>query len=200
MRTLVLASAVLIAMASLCAAESAAPHEAETLGNRVVELLSKQDSRSVARLMHYPAAYTRKQREEDMAGVESLISFFLRRFGTPTAVKREQGTVAFFEIGGGGGDLPYWQSLSPFETFDLIYSAQFSKLGAGILKVRIFRHPSVGQPEIQSVGFGLPTTRADAKSEMVSAAKEMMRLKGMPLPPNIDEILEQNLKPEEHRA
>jgi hypothetical protein len=188
-------AAIIIAMSSLSAAEPVAPHEAETLANRVVELLSKGDPRSVARLMHYPAAYTEKQREKDMTEVETLMSLLLRRFGTPSAAKHEIRPVAFFEMGGGGGDLPYWQSLSPFQTYDVFYSAQFSRLGTGVIKVRVFRHPSVSKPEVQWVGFGLPVTRADAKSQIISMTKEMMRLQGMTLPPNIDEILEQNIKP-----
>ena len=200
MRKVIGLATVFIAMGSLSAAEPVAPHQAAMLTNRVIELLSKDDPRSVARLMHYPAAYTEKQREEDVAGVETCMSFLLRRFGTPSAAKRAIRPMAFFEIGGGGGDLPYWQSLSPFETYDIIYSAHFSRLGAGVIKVRVFRHPSGSKPEVQWVGFGLLAARADAKSEMMSMAKEMMRLKGIPLPPNIDEILEQNIKPGEHQT
>jgi hypothetical protein len=102
------------------AAEPVAPHEAETLANRVVELLSKGEPRSVARLMHYPAAYTEKQREKDMTEVETLMSLLLRRFGTPSAAKHEIRPVAFFEMGGGGAeyqagrasDVRRWSGLS----------------------------------------------------------------------------------------
>ena len=198
MRKISIIIAVFMLIPFVCSAEPVTPPEAETLANRVIELLANQDAEAVARLMHYPPGYTAKEREDDIAGVRTSINFLLLRFGEVSQVKRENGPIVFFEIGCAGGDLPYWQSLSPLKTLNLIYLARFSNLGVGVIKICIFRHENVSKAEIQSVWFGLPASRADAKSEIASAMKDMMRLKGKPLPPNIDEILDQNLRPEKH--
>lgn len=176
-----------------------ASSDSENLANRVIELLAKQEHQAVAHLMHYPPTYTENHRKEDAEGIGSDISFLLGRFGSPTEVKRENGLMAFFTITVGGGDVPYWQSISPFETYDFIYSVHFSNLGVGEILVRIFRNPKDNKPEIQSLGFGLPVTRPDAKSEVASAIKGMMQRNGIALPPNIDQILENELKPEGHK-
>jgi hypothetical protein len=80
--------AILIALPSLAADDSAAAKDREALAKRVVELLAKRDSKTLARRMHYPASYTDAQRDADVGEVEESLDHCFG-VGTPSRIKRE---------------------------------------------------------------------------------------------------------------
>jgi len=80
-----------------------------------------------------------------------------------------------------------------------VYSATFERLGLGIVKIADFKHASMTTPEIRTVGFGLLTSRSDARSLIIETSRDMMKIMEVPLPPNILELLDQQLRPVDYR-
>jgi hypothetical protein len=186
-------AALVLGVAPPARAESGSTGDADKGAERIVQLLVSSDPRAAADHLHYPPSYSKQQRADDVAAMRGNIGVLIDYFGTVSKVHRETGRVLFYEAGGGGGDGPYWQSLSPLDTQHFFYAAEFSKLGPGIVHVVMFRHPTLSAPEVHLIAFGLRVARPDAKQQVVGAMKAMMRGGGMPLPDNIDELLERTL-------
>lgn len=171
----------------------------QSLASRAVDLLERRDTSALAALLHYPPT-AQTERAKDIAAVEKMLQFLLSRFGAPSEVKPWRGgAVSFFEVGVSAGTIEYWQSLSPFETIDNVYSAKFERFGFGIVKIEAFKHAAMTTPQVRTVAFGLLTSRSDAKSLIIQATRDMMAVMEVPLPPNIVELLDQQLRPVDYR-
>ena len=175
------------------------PADEGALALRIAELISRADLSGAAAALHYPPSWSDEQREQDAAAVERSLQFYTEQFGTVSGVTPQLEPILFYEVGAGGGDMPYWQNISPSVVNDYLFSVKFSKLGEGLLKIRAVRHPTVPMPTIQSIGFGLPAAREGAKAKIIEVTKGLLRLKGMQLPPNIDQILNDQLRPVERQ-
>lgn len=198
-RAVVVGVSLVVAGVAVAGLDETRMRAAEAQAGGVIKGVVAGDSRAVAELMHYPPSYTPEERKSDLTDVENGIRFLLERFGRVSDVKREEGHVSFFEVGGGGGDMGYWKSLSPMETVDVIYSAKFSKLGRGVIKIRIFWHGDGSAPGIFAVGFGLPVGRSDARTQIASAMRDMMSVRGEAVPPDFESRFEK-MAPEEYQG
>ena len=156
-----------------------------------MQALARADAKTAAAQLHYPPSYSESERSEDAAGVAQSLSFLLDRFGRPGRIEptRDPSIPSFFEVGSGGGDMPYWQSLSPFRTLDFVYDVWFEKFGPGFLVVRVFV-PAEGPPrEVQRVGFALPVDTL-SKRRIVEATRDLFALKQRPQIPSLEQLFD----------
>jgi hypothetical protein len=193
MRVCLVATAILLASPIAAGSDLTS---AKVLADRAIQLIERGSAEDVAELLHYPPTYTEAERKEDSGAVADSIRFLLGRTGQISNPKPWLKPAEFFEVGAGGGDMPYWQSLSPLRTIDYVYSVQYEKLGSGFLKVRAFKHPSIPKPAIMSIGIGFPVADPDSKKLVIALIRGLTEHKGHQAPPNLEEILEQTLKPE----
>jgi hypothetical protein len=187
---------VAVAVAFSSSADSDSLSDGEKLAERVSQLLLRENLGAAASLMHYPPMYTKEEKLEDVAGVTDSLRFLIGEFGSVSNVSINREWESFFEVGAGGGDPRYWESISPFDSHAVVLRAHFSILGPGLIKIQLVRHPSIEGFAVHSINFGLSAALADSKRKMIPIMKKMMEeVNGMLLPPNIDELLEQNLRP-----
>jgi hypothetical protein len=168
----------------------------KVLADRAIKLIEGGSAEDVSELLHYPPTYTEAERKKDSGAVADTIRFLLGRTGRISNPRPWLRPAEFFEVGMGGGDMPYWQSLSPFRTTDYVYSVRYEKLGSGFLKVRAFAHPSIPEPALMSIGIGFPVADPDSKKLVIALIRGLEEHKGRQAPPNLEEILDQTLKPE----
>lgn len=169
---------------------------AAKLADRVVAAIAGEDPRSAAALLHYPASYDAKTRAEDVKKVRETIGVLIGYFGRVSGAAHEEQQVTYFEIGGGGGDVPYWKAKSPYTARNIVYRVKFAKAGAGVVRVRTFEDPIAAAPEVESIAFGLRASRPNAKRDIIEATKAVMRQKGMKLPENADALLDAAISPQ----
>lgn len=194
MRSILLSALVVAAILTCGKAEERTQDKSEDIALRIAHLIADHDTNAAAALLHYPSTYSTQERDHDSEEVAKSLSFLLEEFGDISELSRHLKSAVFFEIGVGGGDIPYWESLSPLNITDYLYSANFAKLGPGFLRIRIFRHPTLPGPAVRSIDFALPAMRGDTKAKLISIMKRFFEFKGQQLPPDIDEILERSLK------
>jgi hypothetical protein len=149
---------------------------------------------SLSSLFHYPVTYSTEEVKSDASGVAASLQFILDRFGAPRNLKPVSES-SFYELGAFGGTNEYWRSLSPFESITFVYSAEFSRIGAGYFKVQVFKHHTRESREIQSIGFGIPESTPNAKAMAIDLILALMEARQMPTPPNFRELLEGQLQP-----
>ena len=198
MRMNVLRHALLVTMLATTAAwgtpKTDRSIERKPLANRIASQLAKQDSAAVANSLHYPPSYTASEREQDVADVKKSFEFLFSLFGTVSNVKPHHLPVDSYELTFSGGLLPYWESLSPIDSVDFVYTAHFDKAGPGIIKIILFQHPSFAAPQVWRAGFGLIADRTDAKQFIIQTFQQHSVLMGDPLPPELLKQLE-NMPP-----
>lgn len=159
------------------------------MANRTVQAFERADGNAAAALLHYPPSYSASERADDAAAVADSFSLFLDRFGRPGQIVPTREVPSFFEVGAGGGDMPYWRSISPFRTLDFVYEAWFANFGPGFLVVRVLV-PAEGPPrEVQRVGFGLPVDPL-SKRRVVEVTRALFVLKKAPEIPNLEQFFD----------
>ena len=164
---------LLVPLAALsCAAQDVRDEtDLRRTARSIVRLLSQEDVTNVASQFHYPPSYTHQQKAEDQAHVEMNLRFLLDRFGSVSDVSQLSNPIDFIEVGVSGGILPYWETLSPLQTLDFVYSAVFGHIGAGVIKVSFFQYGAGW--ELRGIAFGLPMTTPDALSIMETIMREL---------------------------
>jgi hypothetical protein len=174
-----------------CATPSSPIDAARSVADRTVQAIERGDVAAAAAQLHYPPSYTKSQRSDDAAAVAESLTLFLTRFGRPGQIepRRDASAFAFFEVGAGGGDLPYWQAVSPFRTLDFVYEAWFENFGPGFLVVRVLV-PGAGLPrEVQRLGFALPVDPL-SKRRVVEVMAALFALKNAPQIPDLEQLFD----------
>jgi len=178
-----------IAWALACASPPSPLDAARSVADDTARALERGDARAAAARFHYPPSYSDSQREADAAAVAESLALFLARFGHPGQIEPRRQASAFFEVGAGGGDMPYWQSISPLRTLDFAYDVWFANFGPGFLVVRVLV-PSEGLPrEVQRLGFALPVD-PQSKRRVAEVARDLFALKKRPMIPAIEQPLD----------
>jgi hypothetical protein len=167
------------------------------MAKRVTSLLEAGDSNRVAQLLHYPPSYSEEERRADIADLQKMLAFFIDRFGLPSDLEIQDTPLSFYEVGASGGSLEYWANISPLEIRAFVYTARFSKLGPGILKIHLFQPAGQSKFELQGVAFGLKVSSPSARTIMIRTMVDLSKLMGRPMSPNDIEMLEQQLQPSE---
>jgi hypothetical protein len=90
----------------------------------------------------------------------------------------------------------YWRSLGGLSSRDLVYSTTFENFGPGYIIVRFVRSSTMAEPVIHRVSFCLPVSATSA-GLVVQTLKKLLQSKNIELPPNVDELLRDSLKPVE---
>ena len=178
------------ACALACVSPVSPVDRARGVAERTVRALERGDAQAAAAQLHYPPSYSASERAEDAAAVATSLSFLLNRFGRPARSEPRRGAASFFEVGAGGGDMPYWQSLSPFRTLDFVYDAWFEHFGPGFLVVRVLVPVSGPAREVQRMGFALPID-PPSKRRIAEATRDLFSLKGrgdLPIEQLLDRI------------
>jgi hypothetical protein len=196
MRTLILAISLLLAGTAYSAPQTDPDAEREALANGVVDMLAKSETARAASSIHYPAAYSQAEREKDVASVAESLDFLIERFGTLIEFEKRRTPIDFYSAEVSGGTVEYWASLSPLDTIDFVYSAEFSKSGSGVIILSLFRRPSFTGPQVFRLGFGLPLSRPGAKAFIIDATVDMLKSMELSLPPNIRELIESSIQVE----
>ena len=187
--------AFLIWTISACALAAEPPTNSEPiqLAQQAVELAEASNTADLAALFHYPPTYSQGEREEDIAGIASLLSFIFSEFGKPAGTRTHTDPASYYEVGLFGSTIPYWESLSPFHTEQFVYSTSFSNAGSGFLIINIFKHNQSEIFEVQSFGVALSET-STAKEKVIDLMIRGYERDGKPLPPGFRDTLETQLQ------
>lgn len=162
---------------------------------RIVDALSKGDAQTVARSLHYPPNYTAKEKDEDIAGVSKSLSFLLERFGLPKNPTATHERRVFFHVSSSGGNIPYWESVSPYKNQMVVYDVDFANFGRGVLVVELIALDGGVPQTVRGVEFGLLVDHPDAKKRIVSVTEGLITHMGVELPPNFRELASQQIQP-----
>ncbi len=184
-------------VASILLSAPAPPKNADTSSgfvDRALALLTRGDAKALASIHHYPDSYTADERAKDVSDVAKSLDFLFERFGKPHDLRPARENVTFYEMGGGGGTVPYWASLSPFAEQSLTYAAQFPNLGPGYVVLAVVRVKG-GPPEIRAISFGLPSSSPTARSTIVSLTADLMKRMGIPVSDEVRKALVEQLQP-----
>jgi len=168
--------------------------ESDQVAARAIDALSKKDISKLAGLIHYPVDFTPEEVREDSEGISAGLAFLFERFGNPKDIRPHTGPSRFFEIGMFGGTTEYWESLSPFESRDYLFTATFD-FGTGFIKIRTFRHAQRNEPQIQAVAMGIPTHIPNSKTLAADAMVGMMKAMEIPIPDGYREFLDEHFLP-----
>jgi hypothetical protein len=183
---------VTLATYAPCAGSQAS---ARSLADRAVQLLSSDDVRGVAAMMHYPPTYTPEERKKDMASTEQGLGLFVSEFGAISGAKEHTGVAVFYELGGTGGDVPYLSSLSPRYFASVLYEAKFSKLGDGYIHVTVIRLKADSPLEVLGVYFGLPAANPRSKPAILAITGKQLTQMQVRITPDIERQIQESLKP-----
>jgi hypothetical protein len=167
----------------------------DQLGNQVVSLLSHGRTERLAKLHHYPAAYSAKELDDDVAAVTKSLSFLLERFGRPLAARRAPAGRSFYNVGGGGGTTLYWESRSPYPIRQLTYEVKFERFGPGFLAVTLVPFGAGGAYEIKQIDFGVPDTRPEARQIALDVMRDMLAHMDITPPPDFWKLAAENIEP-----
>src|SRR5262249_5045590 len=151
------------------------PASAQAVGGSgavALELLNRiraQDFNGASAMFHYPASQSKAEREADRAGVAKWIRTLSAEIGPLQGVQAQQGqprAESVLTISVAGGDVQYWASQGKIKTTSHTFLASWktewdSRLIVHTLQTR-------NGLEIQSLHFGVPTTRADANAFMTA--------------------------------
>jgi hypothetical protein len=157
-------------------------------------LLARADSKALAASHHYPDSYTADERAKDVSDVEKSLNFLFESFGKPQNLRPTHERVTFYEMGAGGGTVPYWASLSPLAEQTLTYTAQFPNLGPGYVVLSVVRVQG-GSPELRAISFGLPLSSPTAKSTILNLTADLMKQMGISVSDEVRKALVEQLQP-----
>ena len=165
----------------------------EALAARVIALLGDGKFSDVARLHHFPPQYSAKERKQDLEAVERSLRFIFDRSGSPTEVRKLEVTTQFYFLASGGGDVPYWESISPYGRADYPFEVKFKNFGTGMIKPVVFLGGPNPGTELVGIEIGLPVQEPGAKTTIVDLSVDMFKVMGVPTPPNIRDLVEQGI-------
>lgn len=166
-------SLVAVGVALACGGVGSIEWALERRADALVHLLSQGRPGEVADHLHYPESLSEAERSRDRASIQESLSFLLERFGTPESTQRMSHPARFDAIDIGAGNADYWRKqAADAETRQLVYRAQFQKVGPGVIVVSFVR---LGEGwVVQSVGIGLDAGTADAHQRMAALSKELL--------------------------
>jgi hypothetical protein len=187
-----LAQAAFLTVVAVAVSAQAAPNRVTRA--RVVEALSKGDAQTAAQSFHYPPNYSAGEKAEDIAGVSKSLVFLLEQFGLPRNPTETHEPRSFFQVGSSGGNVPYWESISPYESRNVVYDVDFANFGRGVIVVEQISLGG-GAQVIKGVEFGLLTDQPNSKKRIMNTFEGMLKHMGVELPPNFREVAAQQIQP-----
>ncbi len=124
--------------------------------------VNKGNFAEAAALFHYPKPYTPTERSNDERSVTQLLTILTREFGGPSHPRVPQQPFLIYNVGGGSGDLPYWQQHPTL--LQKQYEVTFTREASGYVIIQ-FCH-IMGVWEIRGVQYGLSVQRPEAKTRI----------------------------------
>jgi hypothetical protein len=103
--------------------------------------LESGDHKAIAELFHYPPTYSMAQRADDAELVAESWAWLRTQFGAPATTLPHRSSATYYEIVVSGGDVAYWESISPFGGTICLYSTSFSDKRKGRPGRAYFRGP-----------------------------------------------------------
>jgi hypothetical protein len=185
--------ATTIAFVVLSATARADP--GQSAASQIVDNLARSDVRAVASSLHYPPTYTAEEREADIASVSKSLRFLLDRFGAPKNLRTTAERHVFFHVGTSGGDVPYWESISPYPNRVVVFQTDFANLGPGFVMVELISLDGGAPRVIKGVEFGLPAETPGSKQQILHQFEAMLTHMGVALPPDFQAIAAQQIQP-----
>ncbi|UCG52934.1 MAG: hypothetical protein JSW58_05080 [Candidatus Latescibacterota bacterium] len=172
-------------------APSEAPDSLWVIGDQVMAALGRGDVGSVAEMLHYPSSYSKEEKATDAAGVKDALEFLLTKLGALQGFERFIGDAVWYEVTLSGGDIGYWESLSPLNTVDLAYRGNFGKFGGGMVSVSFFETSS--GMDIRAVIVRVDPSVQGARETVIDMFVELIQRQakktGEPVPDNLREIV-----------
>lgn len=169
------------------------PVSEEDLARRTMAHLARGEFDAVARLVHVPESYSQERRVEDVEAVAKSLRFLLSRLGAISSVEPLVEQEEFYFVATGGGDVPYWESISPYGRAEFPFAVEFANHGRGMVKPVVFMDGERPGRELVAVELGLPVSSRESKETMVDLSVDMFEFMAVPTPPNIRELVEQGM-------
>lgn len=140
----------------------------------------KNDSfNSAADLFHYPSGYSEEELKRESLYMRESLKLYKMELGSINDIERIDYSPATVSVFLGGGNPDYWEKYPYF--IAQVYRVTFSRDGLGFIAIRFTNIKA--KLEIRSVHYGLPASRADAKTrinEILRKALEIPKKFGPP--------------------
>lgn len=184
-----------ISLAFVVLSTTAKADLAQCAARQIVDSLARSDVRAVASSLHYPPTYTAEERDDDVASVSKLLRFLLDQFGEPGNLRTTAERHVFFRLGTSGGDVPYWESISPYPNRMVVFQVDFAKLGPGFVMVEMISLDGGAPHVVKGVELGLPAEKSGSKEQILQQFEAMLTHMGVALPPDFQSIAAQQIQP-----
>jgi hypothetical protein len=168
--------------------------EGRALANEALSLLTAAKFDAVADLHHFPPSYTAVEKKADKYSVAQSLAFVFGRAGSISDVRPLIKSGEYYFIAMGGGDVSYWQSISPSARHEYPYLVTFSNFGPAMVKVVVLAAGPRSGRELVSLQLGLSTSGANAKETLVRLSLDLLREMKIQTPPNIEDLVTQSME------
>ena len=167
------------------------PDSLKAEADSIIVWLNAGKCATVAAKMHYPPMWSKKQRAEDEKGLAEGLRLITGNLGRLVDYGAFTGVTVNYEVSAAGGDIPYWEKVSPFRTRDRLYQGVFERFGKGFVVVRFAELNSTW--DVQAVVFWLDPAEDGARDRAIDItcelARENARQHGEKLPPNLRQMI-----------
>ena len=171
------------------------PDSLKAEGDSLMVWLNAGTHANVTERLHYPPTWTKKQVAEDQAGLAKGLALITTDLGRLMDYGAFSGVTVNYEVSVAGGDIPYWDSVSPFRTRDRIYQGVFERFGRGFVVIRFAELNS--RWDAQSILFWLDPAEDGSRDRAIDllckVANEQARQEGQAVPKNLREMVGKSL-------
>ncbi len=133
--------------------------------------VNKGNFAEAATLFHYPKQYTLAEQSKEGRSVTQLLTILTREFGSPSHPRVPQQPFMIYNVGGGSGDIPYWQQHPT--SLQKQYEVTFTREATGYVIIQFCKIAGVW--EIRGVQYGLSVQRPEAKTRIADIQNMLMR-------------------------
>jgi hypothetical protein len=166
------------------------------IARRVAEGFVAGNFQSALGDLHCPPSYSSSRCAEDRSDVERSLLYLSTELGRPSQFDGPSDVPYLaYNVSVTGGELPYWQAISPFDTQESLYRVEFPKYGTALVRVTLVRLGDTKVPEIYEAGVALPASNPQAKDRAVDLMIGLAEEAGITLPDGFEERLNREIAP-----
>jgi hypothetical protein len=181
-----------------CSREQTEDHE---IGRLLPSAFVDADFSAVLERIHCPPTYSDQECVDDRSGVVKGLEFLVETLGAPSKYSGPSKIpYVAYNIGAFGGDLAYWESISPFNTHEVVYEAEFPHYGSALIRVTLFRPADSDRTEIYEAGVSLPAQNPRAIREAATLTLGLAETMGVDLSEAAKEFLIRSISPKKIRG